>query len=391
MNILIIQGGSNENLPSGEKTVILNEQKYLSKEHTVNVEYIENKKGIVGKLSGLIWSFDNYNKVIKMIETYKPDITHFHTIVPYLSISVLYAVKKKHIPVIQTLHNGRWLCVEGGYYRDEKYCNDCVGTYGIKGVVRGCSHGKIISFLLFLINFIVRVNGRLFNLVDKFIAVSDFVREQHIQSGFPEDKIIIRNNGFTASSRLDIDDSWLYREGVTYAGRLSVAKGSKVLKYLIKNLDCKINIIGNGPELNSLEQFCVERQFNHVKFFGRLDNSATLDIIRRSVVLVLPSQCGDSYPTVALESLSVGTPVVASNLGGLPEIINSSLGGVLVDYSNDQNFFKSISSLLNNREQAMKFGDNGIKYVKENIGTDKQGEELVKIYNKAINNYRLNK
>ena len=118
MNIIIIQGGVDPNLPSGEKTVILSEQEYLSKNHNVTVEYIEREKSLLGKLTGLIWSFSNYFKVIKLIEKHNPDIIHFHTIVPYLSLSVLYAAKnEKKVKTVQTLHNGRWLCIEGGYFR----------------------------------------------------------------------------------------------------------------------------------------------------------------------------------------------------------------------------------------------------------------------------------
>jgi len=88
---------------------------------------------------------------------------------------------------------------------------------------------------------------------------------------------------------------------------------------------------------------CIDNKFNHVNFFGRLNNNETLNIIKKAVVTVVPSQCGDSYPTVALESLSVGTPIVSSNLGGLPDLINSSLGGKLVDYENDNAFLKLLN------------------------------------------------
>lgn len=96
LKILIIQGGTNKKLPSGEQTQILNEQIYLSKNHIVNVEYIFNKNGFFGKVAGLIWSYSNYRKVIKFIEKYKPNIIHFHTVVPYLSLSVFFAAKKKN-------------------------------------------------------------------------------------------------------------------------------------------------------------------------------------------------------------------------------------------------------------------------------------------------------
>jgi glycosyltransferase involved in cell wall biosynthesis len=394
--ILIIQGGINSSLVSGEEVVINNDIKFLKK-NGIQVFYEKIKipnsrwQSVIGKVGGLIWSFSSYKKVKSAIDRHKPDIVHFHTIAPYLSFSAIVAANSAGVPIVQTLHNGRWLCLEGGYFRSNTFCNKCVGSYGWLGVKKGCGHGQLIGLLLFLNNFIVRKFGFLFKYVSRFIAVSEFVRKQHIKSGFPENRVTVRNNGFNALYELDIDDSWLRREGVVYAGRLSIAKGSKVLEYLISNLDCKISIVGNGPELNSLKQFCIDHQFGHVEFFGRLNNKETLDILKKAVVSVVPSQCGDSYPTVALESLSVGTPIVASNLGGLPDIVNASSGGKLADYVNNDAFLGSIKGLLDNRERAKKMGDNGMKYIKENVGANKQGKELIRIYNQVIKDYRLSK
>ena len=396
MNILFVQGGSSSNLVSGERVIIANDILYLKKTgHNVHYENIKVSKlyfnSVFDHIEGLIWSFTNYRRIQLLIKRHNPDIVHFHTVIPYLSFSAIFATGKMNVPIVQTLHNGRWLCLEGGYFRNNTFCDDCVGSYGWLGVKRGCGHGQLISLLLFLNNFIVRKFGFLFKYVSRFIAVSEFVREQHIKSGFPENRVTTRNNGFNALSELDIDDSWLRREGVVYAGRLSIAKGSKVLEYLISNLDCKISIVGNGPELNSLKQFCIDRQFGHVEFFGRLNNEATLDIIKKAVVSVVPSQCGDSYPTVALESLSVGTPIVASNLGGLPDIINAASGGKLADYNNNDAFLGSVKGLLNDRDRAKQMGGNGMTYIKKNVSANKQGEELIRIYNQVIKDYILRK
>ena len=396
MKVLIIQSRSNSNLVSGEDVVINNDIEFLEKAG-IQVFYKQIKipvsgwGSIIKKICGIIWSPYNYKIVKSAIHTHKPDIVHFHTVVPYLSFSVIAASYIVGVPIVQTLHNGRWLCLEGGYFRNNTFCDDCVGTYGWLGVKRGCGHGQLISFFLFLNNFIVRKFGFLFKFVSCFIAVSEFTREQHIRSSFPEKKIIVRNNGFNVSSEPDLDKSWLRRDGVVYAGRLSVAKGSRVLEYLIKNLDCKISIIGNGPELNSLKQMCIDNQFDHVDFFGRLDNKLTLDIVKKAVVTVVPSQCGDSYPSIALESLSVGTPIVSSNLGGLPELVKASLGGKLADYENNDSFLKAVKFFLGDRGIAKKMGVNGMKYIKENVSSHKQSKELIKIYNDVIKNHRFKK
>jgi len=395
MKILIIQGGINSDLVTGEQVVITNDIAYLEKNgNEVFYEYLKISKSglsaVFDRIGGLIWSFYNFRRVQFFIKKYNPDVVHFHSVIPYLSFSVISAAARMNVPVIQTLHNGRWLCLEGGYFRNNTFCNDCVGGYGWLGVKKGCSHNQFISLAMFMNNFIARRFGFLFKNVSHFIAVSEFVREQHILSNFPKNKITVRNNGFNFLNFELLEDSWLLRNGIVFAGRVSIAKGALVLKYLIAHLDCKIKIIGNGPELVMLKQYCIDNDFKHVEFIGKIDNSEVIEIISKSVLTVVPSQCGDSFPTVALESVSVGTPVVASNLGGLPDLIGNSGGGVIVEHANNIKFVEVIKELLKNKEKAKLLGDDGMSYTRKNISLDKQGKELVNIYNRVITKYKEN-
>ena len=156
MRVLIIQGTSATEVLSGELVVISNEQNELSKFHDVHVEVIRprcaSEASLLLRVMDLFWSSSNYQRVRSLIDEFQPDLVHFHTISPYLSVSVLVAAKIKGVPVIQTLHNMRWLCVEGGFYRNGQYCNECVQTCGWRGVVNGCSKGRFASLGLFLVN-----------------------------------------------------------------------------------------------------------------------------------------------------------------------------------------------------------------------------------------------
>ena len=105
MRILIIQGATSLEYPSGELSVISSEKSQLKKRHTVQVDLIKAKtySGALLILSvfNILWSWRNYRKVVRSIEEFKPDIIHFHTITPYLSMSTLMAAKKNKIPVVK--------------------------------------------------------------------------------------------------------------------------------------------------------------------------------------------------------------------------------------------------------------------------------------------------
>jgi len=386
MRVLIIQGVADNLLVSGEETVIQNDI-LLLKQKGVEVIYKKisiPRSGFISflkKAAALTWSFENYRKIIKWSKNYKPNVIHFHSIIPYLSISVLFASKKCQIPVVQTLHNGRWLCIEGAYYRNKKYCDDCVGNYGLKGFYRSCKSNLFLSFLLFLNNFIIRKTKILFKFVAKFIAVSDFVREQHLKSKFPDEKIIVRNNSFFFS-KINPNLSVKKKNGVCFAGRISEAKGSDILHHLVKNVDFEINIIGNGPELDLFKN--LEKKYSNVKVLGRLNNIDTLRVVKASRITIIPSQCGDSFPSIAIESLSQGTPIVASNIGGLSKIVKDSKAGILVDPDDRLAFVDNVKELINDENKLQIMANNGIEYVQKKINDEKQINHLIEIYEEVI-------
>ena len=101
---------------------------------------------------------------------------------------------------------------------------------------------------------------------------------------------------------------------MAFAGRVSTAKGASVLRYLMTKTDQPIHIIGNGPELEPLHQYCQQNDFDHVKFWGKLSHHETLDLLGSVVCTIVPSQCGETFSLVAAESMALGTPVVAPML-----------------------------------------------------------------------------
>jgi len=390
MRILIIQGTTSLEYPSGELSVISSEKSQLKKRHTVQVDLIKAKtySGALLILSvfNILWSWRNYRKVVRSIEEFKPDIIHFHTITPYLSISTLMAAKKNKIPVVQTLHNERWLCVEGGFYRNGKYCDDCVGSYGWKGVLRGCGRGRLPAFLLFLVNFYARFSGQLFGMVGRFVAVSSFVRNKHIQSRFPEDRVVVNNNGIDIDQmrRAEYIKPWTDRSGVAFAGRVSVAKGSDVLKYLISTIHQPFHIIGNGPELLNLRYFCQKNRYENVIFWGKQSREKTLKILSGVICTVVPSQCGETFSMVAAESMALGTPVVASNLGGLSDLVDSG-GGIVINPRKFDQFSDAILRYVKHPSIAEEAGQKGQKYVFKYLSIESRGDALVQIYDDLLN------
>lgn len=398
MKVLIIHNSGSSQLPSGELVVAENELQAIRQAGVeCNLHIVYNDEINAGNLfkkivAGLnvFWSYPSYKLVGKLIDKYKPDIVHFHSVLPLLTLSAFHACKKKGVPVVQTLHNYRWICVEGGLFKDNWYCEKCVSDTGWQGVFYGCSRNSyLISLALFLNNLFYRKSRLLFSLVDKFIAVSEFVKEKHLQAGFPEDKIVVKYNGLDIkrSERVDIDP--FLKKGVTFVGRMKVAKGTHILKKIVgKMKDTPFNIVGSGPDLDELVQFCKDSGLSNVKFWGKLEAPKVHDIISKSACVIMPSIFAEAFPMVSIEAMMHETPLVASRIGGLVGIVQKSGCGIIVNPADIGEFVSAIKSIIYSPKNIRKMGIAGRAFAEKYLTLEHSINHLLDIYKQVIDENR---
>lgn len=400
MRVLIMHNAGGSTLPSGELAVAITEAEALRKKgvsvylHVINNDNVYHLFSLNTLIAGLnvFWSRPSFQNTKELIEKYKPDIVHFHGVLPLLTPSAFHACKKKGVPVVQTLHNFRWVCVEGGLFRNNRYCEICIQNSGWQGVFYGCSRGsRLISFLLWLVNLFYRKSGLLYSWMDRFIAVSEFVKDKYIVAGFPANKIRVKYN---AAPSLPKDFPVIKepeRSGVTFVSRIAPAKGTRIIKEIIRNIELPVNIIGDGPDLQDLKQYCKKYNLCHVNFRGQISHKDVLKIISSSQCVVIPSVCGETFSLVAVEALACGTPVIASNLGGVVELINKSRGGIAVDPDEPGVFVRVISELVKQPERISQMGLAGRRYVGDFLSEEIITDRLMSIYQEVIDNKRASR
>lgn len=394
MKVLVIHNAGQSNLPSGELTVVNAEVGELVKRGIeVNCHFEYNDKIInssaVKAAAGLniFWSYDSYRTTQLLIEKHQPDVVHYHSVLPLLTASTFYACRSKGVPVVQTLHNYRWFCVEGGLYRDKAYCQDCLDRGSHRGVIERCSRNSLgISSLLTLNNEIYVRRKKLFELVDTFIAVSHFLRDKHLQAGFPAEQVVVKYNGIDASSLSKKVVPGDQRRGITFVGRLTPAKGTAMLVEIMSRMrDVPINIVGSGPELAELNSICEANRFGHVNLLGRKNPAEALDLMATSACVVVPSVFAETFGLVAAEAMACGTPVVASNAGALEEIVGSSGGGLTVSPEQGaEGFVKAIDGIITSADKIQEMGARGRNFVERNLTLESSVEKLIGIYEEVI-------
>jgi glycosyltransferase involved in cell wall biosynthesis len=316
----------------GEDTVFRNETQLLRQHGHEVFEYLDDNRRIpeLGntRLSiETVWSRSSYERLSAVMAEFRPDVVHFHNTFPLISPSAYYAAKKHGVPVVQTLHNFRLLCANAIFMRDGRPCEDClIRSVPFAGVLHKCYRkSRTASAGVAAMVTLHRALGTWRNLVDVYIALSEFARNKFVAGGLPQHKIVVKPNCLTDDPGLGLGQ----RTFALYVGRLSPEKGIATLISAWERIGNRlpIKIVGEGPEAARVRD--AARELAGIEFLGAEPRARVLSLLKEASVLVIPSICYENFPLVAAEAFATGTPVLASDIGSLPSIVESGQTGVL--------------------------------------------------------------
>ncbi len=153
---------------------------------------------------------------------------------------------------------------------------------------------------------------------------------------------------------------------------------------LSKKYDASLHIIGEGPERPFLEKLIRNLALRNVVLHGNRSREETVSIIARSKLVLIPSipinGLEEATSIAALEAMAVGTPVVASNVGGLKEILSDRSTGLLVSPNNPRDLAGAIEELLTDDRLCKTLKENSQKHVRENHDWSKNVVFIEKLY-----------
>jgi glycosyltransferase involved in cell wall biosynthesis len=148
---------------------------------------------------------------------------------------------------------------------------------------------------------------------------------------------------------------------ITYIGTLGKHKGVHTLITAFKqinNENIRLHIVGKGYDEEEFKQLADKD--NRIIFHGFVDNEDIMEYYEMTNILVIPSICYDNSPLVIYESFSTGTPVVGSNIGGIPELINDGHNGLLFESGNIDSLKEKLVKIINDKELLKSFEDNAL-------------------------------
>jgi len=331
-----------------------------------------------------IYSNNMKHNFSALVTSYRPDIVHVHNLFPLISPSILTACHDFGVPVVMTCHNYRLVCPIGLYFHDGEVCKRCTGGHEYWCILKNCRN-KITESIAYAVRTMVARKLRLFiDNVTLFIFLSRFQKNQLVSAGISDERGIVIPNAVEIP-KFSVDTA--SGKYIAYVGRISPEKGlDTLLSAAAKAHQMPIYIAGQGEIWPKL----AKEISSNIKYLGLLSHSQLADFYGNARFVVVPSICEEPFGLVTAEAMSYGLPVIASDIGGLPELVDDGVTGVLFDPRNALELADKMKLLWNDQDLCRKMGQYGRDKAIREYSKDIYYNRLIATYEKAIWKKRKN-
>lgn len=360
-----------------EKNIQTGEKEYFVKASDMNSKNILKAFQVVSSKS-------NQRKMEEVLNDFKPDIVHLNNFQRQLSASIIEPCVKRNIPIVYTAHDVQAICPAITMMDSNKNpCELCLKGKYIHCFKKKCIKDSKLKSLLGAVEGVYYRNHKIYTeKMDYIITPSEFYKKKFTEDGVNENKIK------TMYNFIEINDYNLKTQDDGYAlyfGRLSREKGILNLITAFSQMDKgMLYIAGEGPEKIVIEKMIKEyRLEKRVKLLGFLNKDQMIDVIRKCKFVVVPSIWYENCPYSILETLAIGKPVIGSDMGGIPELIQDGENGFIYSHNHIEELSDKMLQLFRNEELVQKFSQKSKKIAIEKFSKEKYYENIINIYNEV--------
>jgi glycosyltransferase involved in cell wall biosynthesis len=340
MRVLILHSRYLSGWASGENSVVRDEERLLSEAGHEVVTWTPAPGSDLSRArlgSSALWSSIALRHVRRLIERHRPQIVHCHNLFPMLSPAILRAARDGDSKVVVTLHNYRMLCLPATCIRDGEICELCLGRVPWRGVVYRCYRGSLPGSAALAASLSMHRAIGSFDQVSLFLPVSRFVRDKHVLAGFAADRMLVKPNFCWPRPR---------RNGVgqyfLYAGRLAPEKDLGTLLTAWRSIRTPLILAGDGPDRDALQAIAPSK----TEFRGTVSPDEMTELVKGARAVLVPTRCNEGGPRSVIEAYAAGVPVIATDLGALPEMIEHGVSGMLVPPRRAEAWVEAVETLM---------------------------------------------
>lgn len=330
----------------------------------------------------------------RLLDKEHPDIAHVHLMWGTIAPSILEVLKNNKIPVVHTVHDYAMICslatlrsTTGGV------CERCSGGRFYESVKTKCHRNNWMRSIIASAEIASR-NKRHHpvDLISHFLFVSHFCEEKHCEM---DNRFLaakrsvlynIPNSKVIELSKDNMPDT--YNGYYLYYGRLSYEKGvNTLISAFIENSQLTLKIVGTGPLEANFKERCEKAGVGNIEFLGFKTGEELYRIVQGAKYVCVPSEWYENNPMTIVEAYTLGTPVIAARIGGIPEIVEENDTGYLFDSGS----VEQLCSVLNKSvkvtgEDYNQMKKNAQKFSEEKFEPQKYIDKLLTIYQETLKN-----
>jgi glycosyltransferase involved in cell wall biosynthesis len=336
MKVVVAHNRYRETQPSGENTIVDLEIDQLTAAGVEVLPFLRSSDEIPDMSPAAkallpvspIYAPKAQRDLAELIRGHRPDVLHLHNPYPLISPWIVRTAHRFGLPVLQTVHNYRQVCASGLYFRDGGICHDCRGrALPLPAVRHRCYRGSAAQSAVMATA--LTVHRPTWRSVDGYLALTDAIKDHLIGYGIPAERITVKPNAIPDPG----PPAPLGRGFLFFSGRLSEEKGIRLLldawRRHPEGAHGTLRVAGDGDLRPLVESAAAER--GDVEFLGRLDRAGVDAALRATAVVVATPTWHDVLPTVVIEALAAGRPVLGTALGGVPYLVGDAGWTVAAD------------------------------------------------------------
>lgn len=327
-----------------------------------------------------IYSSEARKKIRLVLDDFKPDVCHLNNFNYQLTPSIILEIKKwsketkRDCKIVYTAHDYQLVCPNHMCNNPNtlENCEKCLGGNFIHCTNNKCIHGSTLKSILGTTEALLWNCSKVYDKIDTIICCSEFLKNKLDTNKILAKKTITLHN-FTTKDKLDkVYDKQNY---ALYFGRYSKEKGIDILLKACRELhDIQFVFAGSGDK----ETVDKIRVISNIKEVGFLSGEELNKVIREAMFSIYPSKWYENCPFSIIESQMLGTPVIGSNIGGIPELVEHEHTGLLFETGKTECLVEAINKLYNDnelREQMIKNCFN-----KKYMTLDDYYEKIIEVY-----------
>ncbi|UHS63236.1 glycosyltransferase family 4 protein [Agrobacterium vaccinii] len=292
----------------------------------------------------VIYSREARAQLGALLDKVRPDIAHAHNVYHHISPSIFPLLKQRGVPTVMTAHDLKLACPAYKMLAPDGICERCKGGHIYNVLANRCMKQSVaLSGLVMVETAVHRMLGLYSRHIDRIVVPSRFYREKLIEWGWPSEKLAYIPNYVDQT----ISDHPVTAEEGDYflfAGRLAPEKGIATLIKAASLSGQRLRIAGTGPEEPALRAL-VQQTGADVEFLGYLSGDALHLAIAGAKALVLPSEWYENAPVSLLEAYALGRPVIGADIGGIPELIQQNITGLIARSADPDDLARALTAM----------------------------------------------